>query len=198
MSEVKNIVLATANTGKIQEFNAILAKFPCNLITQEKLGIISCAETGLTFVENAIIKARHASASSGLPAIADDSGLAIDVLHGAPGILSARYAGSDATMSDNVAKVLQKMQDIPQKQRTACFYCVIVYLRYAEDPAPLICQGKWRGEILTEMRGKNGFGYDPIFFVPSHSCSAAELSSEIKNSISHRAVALRQLTLALY
>ena len=162
------------------------------------MGITSCAETGLTFVENAIIKARHAAASSGLPAIADDSGLAIDVLHGEPGILSARYAGSDATMCDNVAKVLQKMQGIPQEQRTACFYCVIVYLRFAEDPAPLICQGKWCGEILAEMRGKNGFGYDPIFFVPSHSCSAAELPSEIKNRVSHRAMALRQLVLALY
>jgi len=189
----KKIVLATANDGKIREFQDILANVSFNIISQKKIGIVSCAETGLTFVENAIIKARNASMNCGLSALADDSGLVIDALQGQPGILSARYAGEDASMNDNIAQVLWQMQDVPEEQRTAHFCCVIVYLRYAQDPSPIICQGEWHGKILTEKHGKNGFGYDPIFFVPSHSCSAAELPSEIKNKISHRALALRQL-----
>lgn len=193
MRNIERIALATANSGKIREFNAIFADLPFNLVSQEELEISSVAENGLTFVENALIKARHVARNCDMPVIADDSGLIIDALHGEPGVLSARYAGAEANMSDNVAKVLAKLQNVPKSKRNAYFYCVIVYLRYAEDPVPLICQGKWQGEILTEASGCNGFGYDPIFFVPDYSCSAADLPGAVKNRISHRALALRQL-----
>jgi XTP/dITP diphosphohydrolase len=192
-TEKRKIALATTNAGKIREFTALFAKLPYSFVDQTQLGIASCEETGLTFVENAIIKARHLATHWQLPVIADDTGLVIDALHGRPGVYSARYAGPSAISQDNVAKVLQEMQNVPQEQRTAHFCCVIVYLRDAEDPAPLICQGRWDGAILTEARGSNGFGYDPIFFVPSHACAAAELSLEVKNNISHRATAMRQL-----
>jgi XTP/dITP diphosphohydrolase len=196
----KRIALASSNAGKVREFKNILAKLPYEIVTQEELDIVSCVETGATFVENAIIKARHVAMSikTNLPVIADDSGLVVDALNGLPGIFSARYAGETATMADNIAKLLHEMRDVPVGQRTAHFYCVIVLLRCAKDPAPLICQGKWAGEILTAPRGKNGFGYDPVFWVPTHSCSAAELPAEIKNSISHRALALKQLIITSY
>jgi XTP/dITP diphosphohydrolase len=193
MSAVKlppRLILATGNAGKVREMNHILAPLACEVVPQTSLGVPEAEETGLTFVENAIIKARNAAQHSGLPALADDSGLAVDYLHGAPGIYSSRYAGTNASDSDNVAKLLASLRDVPDAQRTARFICVIVYLRNAEDPTPLICQGSWEGSILHSPRGQNGFGYDPVFLVPTHQCASAELPADVKNKLSHRAQAL--------
>lgn len=186
------IVLATGNAHKVREIRGVL---PGNveLVTQTELDIPSPEETGLTFVENAIIKARNASAISGLPAIADDSGLSVDYLEGAPGIYSSRYAGKDATDADNNAKLLEALDGVSRRQRGARFHCIIVMLRHGEDPVPLIAEGNWEGEILTAPRGHNGFGYDPLFYIPSMDCSAAELSAERKSQLSHRGQALRRL-----
>ena len=151
----------------------------------------------MSFVENAIIKARHAAAAAGLPAIADDSGLEVDALNGAPGIYSARYAGPGASDTENLQKLLADLEKVPQEHRTARFQCLMVYMRHAQDPTPLICQGTWEGRIMFEPRGKSGFGYDPVFFVPSHDCTSAELASEVKNQLSHRGQALRHLVAAL-
>jgi XTP/dITP diphosphohydrolase len=187
------IVLATSNRGKIAEMQPLLAGLDLTLITQTELGVSDAIEDGHTFIENALIKARHASAKTGLPAIADDSGLIIDALNGAPGLISAHYAGVHGDAKGNIRKVLTELQDVPRAQRSARFYSLIVMLQHAEDPQPIIAEGVWQGEILELPRGDKGFGYDPIFFVPEHQCSAAELPHELKNKISHRGQALLKL-----
>ena len=189
----QQIVLATGNPGKVREMGEILAPFGLEIVPQSRFQVPEAEETGLTFVENAIIKARNAAAHTGLPAIADDSGLEVDALKGAPGIYSSRYAGTDASDGENLEKLLADLGDLPEAQRTARFQCLMVYMSHAEDPTPLICQGSWEGRILFEPRGENGFGYDPVFYVPSHDCSSAQLSKEVKNRFSHRGQALRQL-----
>lgn len=187
------IVFASNNDGKIRELKAMLADFNLIAIPQSDLGVAEIPETGLTFVENALIKARHASQITGLPAIADDSGLAVSALQGAPGIYSARYAGDKAKPEDNIKKLLAALQDVPTSERLACYYCVLVYMTHAEDPTPLICHGVWHGSILTIAQGNQGFGYDPIFFDATENKSAAELPLDIKNRLSHRGQALRLL-----
>ena len=194
---MQKIVLASNNKGKVREFGDMLSTLDMEVLPQATFNIEDADETGLTFVENAIIKARHASAIANLPAIADDSGLEVDALNGAPGIYSARYSGEGATDEKNLLKLLDALKDVPEEKRTARFQCVLVYMRHAEDPTPLICQGTWEGIITTEPHGENGFGYDPIFYVPTHKCSSAELSSEIKNTLSHRGQALKMLLNAL-
>jgi XTP/dITP diphosphohydrolase len=194
---MKQIVLASSNPGKVREINRLLAGLGLQVHTQSEYGIVDAEETGLTFVENAIIKARNASRHTGLPAIADDSGIEVDALNGAPGIYSARYAGPGASDQANLEKLLDALQDVPEARRSARFQCLMVYLRHAEDPTPIICQGTWEGSILTEPRGENGFGYDPVFYVPTHGCSSAELAADVKNSLSHRGQALRRLVAAL-
>ncbi|MEO3878610.1 RdgB/HAM1 family non-canonical purine NTP pyrophosphatase [Rheinheimera fenheensis] len=189
----QKIVLATGNKGKVAELSQMLAPFNIEVLPQTELGVTDADETGLTFIENAIIKARHAALATGLPAIADDSGLAVDALQGAPGIYSARYAGEGATDSDNITKLLDALRAVPEHQRGAQFHCVLVYLRHAEDPTPLVCHGVWPGVITTTPAGNGGFGYDPVFFVPSESCTSAELSRERKAQLSHRGRALAQL-----
>ena len=193
----KTIVLASSNAGKVRELNQLLGGLQLEVVPQSHLNVADADETGLTFVENAILKARHAAQHTGLPALADDSGLEVDALHGAPGIYSARYAGAKASDTENLQKLLGLLKDVPQEKRGARFQCVLVYLRHALDPTPLICQGTWEGRILHEPRGANGFGYDPVFYVPTHAVSAAELSPETKNFLSHRGQALRQLLAGL-
>ena len=194
---MKNIVLASGNPGKVREINELLAELDMHVVPQSDYGVTDAEETGLSFVENAILKARNAAAHTGLPAIADDSGIEVDALNGAPGIYSARYAGAGASDEANLVKLLEALRDIPEPQRTARFQCLMVYMRHGEDPTPLICQGTWEGRILPAPRGDNGFGYDPVFYVPTHDCSSAELVPEIKNSLSHRGQALRRLLAAL-
>lgn len=186
-------VLASNNRGKVRELNQLLAPSGLRLIAQGELGVGEVAETGLTFVENAIIKARHAATETGLPALADDSGLEVDALRGEPGIHSARFAGPGATDADNNAKLLELLREVPEAERSARFQCVLVWLRHAKDPTPLICQGTWEGRILDAPRGDRGFGYDPLFFVPGCGCTSAELDPETKNRLSHRGQALAQL-----
>ncbi len=190
---MKKIVLASNNKGKVHEINQILAGFDVSVLPQSNFNITEVEETGLTFVENAILKARHAAGQSGLPAIADDSGIEVDALKGEPGIYSARYAGVDASDEDNLKKLLQALQDVPEEKRTARFQCLMVYMRHANDPTPLICQGTWEGIITREPQGENGFGYDPVFYVPEHNCTSAQLPAERKNQLSHRGQALRLL-----
>lgn len=190
---MQKIVLATGNQGKVRELGELLAPLNFEVLAQNQFEVPEVAETGTTFVENAIIKARHAAALTGLPAIADDSGLAVDYLMGAPGIYSARFAGNKATDKDNYQKLLMELQDVPQAQRTARFHCILVFMRHAEDPTPIICQGEWEGEITTAPQGEDGFGYDPVFYVPSEACCSAELSRERKNQLSHRGQALQKL-----
>ena len=187
------IVLASNNAGKVRELTELLAGARIRIVPQGDFGVPEVDETGLSFVENAILKARNAAQHSGLPAIADDSGLEVDALHGAPGIYSARYAGAGASDADNVVKLLHALESVPEAERTARFQCVMVYMRHAADPTPLICQGTWEGRILFAPQGENGFGYDPIFYVPAQGHSAAELESAVKNGLSHRGQALRQL-----
>ncbi len=187
------VVLASGNQGKLRELGALLKDVGMDLVAQSEFDIASPPETGLTFVENALIKARHAAAESGLPALADDSGIAVDALQGAPGIYSARYAGEDASDADNVNKLLEAMRDFAQEGRGAAFHCVLVYLRHAKDPTPLIAHGKWQGRILEAVQGEGGFGYDPVFWCPEFETSAAMLSREDKNRISHRGKALALL-----
>ncbi|WP_295608095.1 RdgB/HAM1 family non-canonical purine NTP pyrophosphatase [uncultured Lamprocystis sp.] len=189
----ESIVLASNNPGKVREFGQLLAAARIHVIPQGERGVPEVAETGLTFVENAILKARNAARFSGLAALADDSGIEVDALRGAPGIYSARFAGPGASDTDNLVKLLQDLEQVPDEQRTARYQCVLVYLRHADDPTPLICQGTWEGLIGRAPRGDAGFGYDPIFIVPSHGCTAAELAPEVKNRLSHRGQALRQL-----
>ncbi len=194
---MSRIVLASNNKGKVREFRELLANFHMAVVPQAEFRVPEVDETGLTFVENAILKARNAAKHAGLPAIADDSGIEVDILSGAPGIRSARYAGPEASDQANLEKLLADMAEVPDEKRTARFQCLIVYLEHADDPTPIICQGTWEGRIIHEPRGDNGFGYDPVFFVPDHGCTAAELPSETKNAISHRGQALRKLVEAL-
>ena len=191
------VVLASGNVGKVREFNQLLGDQHIEVVPQSSFGVPEAEETGLTFIENAILKARNAARHTGLPALADDSGIEVDALNGAPGIYSARYAGAGASDEANLRKLLEALEDVPDAKRGARFQCVIAYLRHAEDPTPLICQGTWEGRILTAPRGANGFGYDPVFFVPDEDASAAELPAEIKNRLSHRGQALRRLLEAL-
>jgi XTP/dITP diphosphohydrolase len=191
------IVLASSNPGKVREIARLLSGVHLTVVPQSSYDVPEAPETGLTFVENAILKARNASRHTGLPAIADDSGLEVDALDGAPGVHSARYAGENGSDEANVAKLLRELAGVPQDKRTARFQCLMVYLRHADDPTPIICQGMWEGRVLFEPRGTSGFGYDPVFFVPTHNCSAAELPPEVKNQISHRGQALRKLAAAL-
>lgn len=191
------VVLASNNKGKLREFAGLLDGLRLDIIAQSQLGVKEVEETGLTFVENAIIKARHAARITGLPAIADDSGIEVDALNGVPGIYSARYAGVGSSDEANNSKLLQALEGVPDTQRSARYQCLIVYMRHALDPTPIICQGKWEGRILTVPRGNGGFGYDPIFLVPTHHCSAGELDPIEKNRISHRGQALRKLLDAL-
>ena len=193
----QRIILASNNAGKVREFNQLLAGSGFEVLPQSEFDVVEAEETGLTFVENAILKARNAAEHTGLPAIADDSGLEVDALDGAPGIYSARYAGAGASDQQNLEKLLDDIKDIPDDQRTARFQCLMVYLRHANDPTPRIFQGTWEGRILHAPQGDNGFGYDPVFFVPTHNCSSAELEPELKNSLSHRGQALKQLIQAL-
>ncbi len=193
----ERIVLASNNQGKLREFSQLLAQQHISVIPQADFGIPDAEETGLSFVENAILKARNAARHSGLAAMADDSGIEVDALNGAPGIYSARYAGMGASDEDNLHKLLDALKNVPEDERSARFQCVIVYMQHAEDPTPIICQGTWEGRILFESQGENGFGYDPIFFVPTHHCASAELPPESKNAISHRGQALRSLVTAL-
>ncbi|MFK3663212.1 XTP/dITP diphosphatase [Scandinavium sp. NPDC088450] len=194
---MQKVVLATGNAGKVRELSSLLSDFGLDVVAQTELNVESVEETGLTFIENAILKARHAAKVTGLPAIADDSGLAVDVLGGAPGIYSARYAGEEATDQQNLEKLLVALKDVPEDQRQAQFHCVLVYMRHAEDPTPLVCHGSWPGVITREAAGNGGFGYDPIFFVPEAGKTAAELSREEKIAVSHRGQALKLLLEAL-
>ena len=201
------IVLASGNQGKVREINELLAGLELHVTPQTEYGVPDIEETGLTFVENAILKARNAAQHTGLPAIADDSGLEVDALDGAPGIYSARYSllgsnpgvhsGEGSTDQLNVQKLLADMKAVPEAQRTARFQCLLVYMAHAKDPTPIICQGTWEGRILNEAVGANGFGYDPVFYVPGEDCSAAQLPAEIKNKLSHRGQALQKLLLEL-
>lgn len=193
MSSPKDLVLASANAGKITELQQMLGGLGVKIIPQTDLDIPDIEETGLTFVENAILKARNAAALSNLPAIADDSGLEVDFLQGAPGIYSARFAGKGAGDKANKEKLLQLMADVPADQRSARYQTVIVYMRHGNDPTPIICQGTWEGMIATESRGDQGFGYDPIFYVTETNCHAAELDKLTKNRLSHRGKAIANL-----
>lgn len=185
MSDTQTVVLASGNAGKLLELGRVLAPLGVELRAQSDFGVPEVEENGLSFVENAIIKARAASRYSGLPAIADDSGLEVDYLDGEPGIHSARYSGEGD--EGNNRKLLAALGGLPREQRTARFQCVLVYMRHALDPTPLVCQASWEGYILTAPRGEYGFGYDPLFYVPDQQCSSAELPPDVKNRISHRA-----------
>jgi len=187
---MKKIVLASNNKGKLREFGQLLATLDMQVLPQAEFGVAEAEETGLSFVENAILKARNASQHTGLAAIADDSGIEVDALRGAPGIYSARYAGAGASDHDNVQKLLDELNKLGEVPRTARFQCLLVYLRHALDPTPLICQGTWEGVIVDTPQGDNGFGYDPIFYVLSDKCTAAQLPAERKNALSHRGQAL--------
>jgi len=190
---MKRLVLASSNKGKLAELQPLLADAGYELVTQGELGLSDAYEDGLTFVENALIKARHACRGSGLPALADDSGIVVDALDGAPGLLSARYAGVHGDADSNNRKLLAELQGVPEAKRTARFVAVLVLLRHADDPLPLIAQGTWEGRILTAPRGNKGFGYDPLFFDPLLGHGAAELAPELKNQVSHRGKALAAL-----
>lgn len=187
---MKKIVLASNNPGKTREFNQLLAGAGFEVISQAEFNVPEVEETGLTFVENAILKARHASQLTGLPAIADDSGIEVDALNGAPGIYSARYAGKGAGDAANLQKLLTDLKASGSANRAARFQCLLIYMRHGNDPTPLICQGTWEGTIIDSPRGNNGFGYDPIFFVASEGCTSAELPPARKNALSHRGQAL--------
>jgi len=191
------IVLATGNKGKVKELSSMLSDLNIEVLPQSEFHVTEVAETGSTFVENAIIKARHAARITGLPAIADDSGLAVDALGGAPGVYSARYAGEDANDQDNIQKLLQALSGVAPEQRQARFLCVLVYMAHADDPTPIICQGEWHGTITTQTMGDNGFGYDPVFWLAEQNCSSAQLTPAQKNQLSHRGKALALLVKAL-
>ncbi|WP_339690091.1 XTP/dITP diphosphatase [uncultured Pseudoalteromonas sp.] len=187
----KTLVLATGNPGKVNELAQMLNPLEINVVPQSDFNVPDVAETGTTFVENAIIKARHAAKITGLPAIADDSGLEVDALNGAPGVYSARYAGEHASDQDNINKLLKELADNPV--RTARFWCVLVLMRHADDPTPLICSASWEGQITQNQDGQGGFGYDPIFYVPELECTSAQLTKQQKNAVSHRGQALQRL-----
>ena len=189
----RQVVLASGNPGKLREIQAILDDVDIDLIPQSRFKVTEAIESGLSFVENALIKARHAGVACGLPTIADDSGIEVDVLDGRPGIYSARYAGEGVRDEIHLQKLLRETEGVPESQRSCRFHCVMVYMRHPEDPTPIICHGVWEGRLLTEPVGENGFGYDPIFYVRSEGCSSAQLSPQRKNHLSHRGQALRQL-----
>lgn len=193
MVRQQQVVLASSNQGKLREIGEILAGIGIELLPQSRFKVPVVDETGLTYVENAILKARMAAAVSGLPAIADDSGIEVDVLNGAPGIYSARYAGVSATDQQNLDLLLHNVRKTDAQQPIARYQCVIVYMRSEKDATPVIAEASWEGNLVMEPRGSNGFGYDPVFMVPEHVCTSAELSPEVKNSISHRGKALQIL-----
>jgi len=190
---VKSLVLASSNAGKLAELRELLGGDGYTLVAQSELGIADADETATTFVENALLKARHAASASGLPALGDDSGICVDALGGAPGLYSARYAGRHGDAAANIVKLLDALRDVPESARGAHFHCTIVLVAHANDPAPLIAEGRWYGRILTAPRGAGGFGYDPVFFDPVLDSGAAELDSVVKNRVSHRGRALAQL-----
>lgn len=190
---MKKIVLASGNAGKLREFQQLLSGCGFEVLPQSDFFSENAEETGLTFVENAILKARYACEKTGLPALADDSGIEVDALNGRPGIYSARYAGEGANDANNNAKLLQELHGVPSEKRTARYHAVLAFMRHAQDPTPILCHGIWEGIILTEPRGEGGFGYDPLFFVPSHNCASAELSKDEKNRMSHRGKAMQEL-----
>lgn len=190
-------VLASNNAGKIREFNDLLAPLAVTVVPQGELGVSAADETACTFVENALIKARHACEQTGLPALADDSGIAVAALNGAPGIYSARYAGEGASDQDNIDALLAAMAQVPPEQRQAAYHCVLVFMTHATDPTPLICHGRWQGQLLSTPSGSGGFGYDPLFYLPEEGVSVASLPAGRKRVLSHRAQALHQLTAAL-
>ncbi len=186
----QKIVLASNNPGKLNEFAHLSQALHWELIPQNHFSIAEIPETANTFVENALIKARHAAHHAKLPALSDDSGLIVDALNGEPGVYSARYAGEKASAQACIQKLLTNLENVPEEKRSARFICVLVYMRHANDPLPIIAQGVWEGKILLKPQGENGFGYDPVFYVPTHRCSAAELNKEEKNRLSHRAHAM--------
>lgn len=190
---MQRIVIASGNAGKLREFQQLLASSGFDVVPQSDFQVSNADETGTTFVENAIIKARHACLHTGLPAIADDSGIEVDALNGRPGVYSARYAGEHANDATNNQKLLEELKDVPTEKRTARYHAVLAFMRHADDPTPILCHGTWEGIILTEPRGDNGFGYDPLFFVPTHQCASAELEKAEKNRISHRGKAMQEL-----
>lgn len=190
---MKRLVLASGNPGKLRELSHILDDLGYELHPQSEFGVSEVAETGTTFVENAIIKARHAAAHTKLPALADDSGIEVDALDGAPGVYSARFAGPGADDASNNALLVEKLRTVPPAQRTARYRAVIVLMRHAADPSPLICEGSWEGMIQLEPAGTGGFGYDPHFYLPQQGCTSAQLSRDEKNRLSHRGQALAQL-----
>jgi len=192
-STAQKIVLASGNKGKLKEFQLLLGQEGFEVLPQSDFDFPEAIEDGLSFVENAIIKARHACRHTGLPAMADDSGLAVDALRGQPGIYSARFAGEGASDADNNQKLLNSLVGLSTQERRARFHCVLVYMRHSEDPTPIICHGQWEGQILQQLSGDNGFGYDPLFYVPELDCASAELSKEQKNKISHRGKAMKVL-----
>lgn len=194
---MRKIVLASGNKGKVREFNELLAGLNLEVVPQTEFDVPEIEETGLTFVENAILKARNAAQHTGLPAIADDSGLEVDALKGAPGIYSARYAGADATDEQNLIKLLNTLEGVAEAERTARFQCLLVFMEHELDPTPVICQGTWEGRIAESPQGENGFGYDPVFYVPEQHCTSAQLSADEKNRMSHRGQALQRLLQAL-
>lgn len=187
------LVLASGNRGKLAEMRQLLAGLDVELVAQSELGVAEPEETAATFVENALLKARHATRATGLPALGDDSGLCVDALGGAPGLYSARYAGAHGDSAANIAKLLDALREVDEARRTAHFHCTIALLRHADDPAPLLAQGRWDGRILTAPRGTGGFGYDPVFFDPALGRGAAELDPATKNRVSHRGQALARL-----
>lgn len=190
---MSTVVLATGNQGKVKELSNLLAQHAIEVVPQSNFNVPDVPETGTTFVENAIIKARHAAKITGLPAIADDSGLEVDALNGEPGVYSARYAGENASDDDNTNKLLSALSNVPTEQRTARFHCVLVYMKHHNDPTPIICHGVWEGSIINEKLGDQGFGYDPVFWQASHQQTSAQLSRDIKNQLSHRGKALALL-----
>ncbi len=190
---MQTIVLASGNPGKLREFQSLLGNLGYDIRPQSEFNVDNAEETGLTFVENAILKARHACKATGHAAISDDSGIEVDALNGAPGIYSARFSGENADDAANNEKLLADLEGLPTEQRTARYQCVLVYMAHALDPTPIIAQGSWEGTILEAPLGENGFGYDPLFWVPTHNCSSAQLSKETKNGMSHRAIAMKKL-----
>lgn len=195
---LEKLVLASDNAGKLSELKHLLEAFPVEVLSQAEFQVATVEETGLTFIENAIIKARHACLHTGLPAIADDSGLEVDILNGRPGIYSARYAGENRTSKNYCDRLLTELNDIPKEKRTARFQSVVVFMQHAEDPSPLIGCGTWKGRILFETKGSSGFGYDPVFYIEKLNRTAAELTKEEKNQYSHRSQAMQQLLKQLH
>ena len=193
MSSISKIVLASGNAGKVREINKLFAGCGIEVVPQSEFNVPEVPETGTTFVENAIIKARHAAQCTGLPAISDDSGIEVDALNARPGVYSARYAGEGASDLDNNNKMLSELEGVSDAERTARYWCILAFMRHENDPVPIITQASWEGRILEAPRGDGGFGYDPIFYVPTHDCSGGELALEEKNKISHRALALQAM-----